>query len=36
MQLPANITYGNPVFDLNDDDPDNDGLGFEHGEEEEE
>jgi hypothetical protein len=35
MQLPANITYGNPVFDLNDD-PDNDGLGFEHGEEEEE
>jgi hypothetical protein len=35
MQLPANITHGNPVFDLNDDDHTNDGLGFEHGEEEE-
>jgi hypothetical protein len=35
MQLPANITHGNPVFDLNDDNPDNDGSGFEHGEEEE-
>lgn len=36
MQLPANITHGNPVYDLNDDNPDNDGLGFEHhgGEEE--
>ncbi len=30
MQLPANITHGNPVFDLNDDNPDNDGLGFAH------
>jgi hypothetical protein len=36
MQLPADLTHGNPVFDLNDDDLDNDGLGFEHGEEEEE
>jgi hypothetical protein len=35
MQLPADITHGNPVFDLNDDDHTNDGLGFEHGEEEE-
>jgi hypothetical protein len=34
-QLPANITHGNPVFDLNDDNPDNDGLGFMHAEEEE-
>ena len=34
MQLPANITHGNPVFDLNDDDHTNDGLGFEHGGEE--
>jgi hypothetical protein len=34
MQLPASITHGNPVFDLNDDNPDNDGLGFEHGGEE--
>jgi hypothetical protein len=34
MQLPADITHGNPVFDLNDDDHSNDGLGFEHGEEE--
>ena len=30
MQLPANITSGNPVFDLNDDNPENDGLGFHH------
>jgi hypothetical protein len=30
MQLPASLTHGNPVFDLNDDNPDNDGLGFEH------
>lgn len=36
MQLPANITHGNPVYDLNDDNPDNDGLGFEHHGEEEE
>ena len=28
MQLPGELTHGNPVFDLNDDDPDNDGLGF--------
>lgn len=34
MQLPSNITHGNPVFDLNDDDHTNDGLGFEHGGEE--
>ena len=33
MQLPANLTSGNPVFDLNDDDPENDGLGFHHEEE---
>ena len=36
MQLPANVTHGNPIFDLNDDNPDNDGLGFLHHEEEEE
>jgi hypothetical protein len=30
MRLPANLTHGNPVFDLNDDNPDNDGLGFHH------
>ncbi|HEY7507575.1 MAG TPA: hypothetical protein VH677_00475 [Nitrososphaera sp.] len=35
MQLPADITHGNPVFDLNDDSPDNDGLGFVHEEESE-
>jgi hypothetical protein len=29
-QLPSALTHGNPVFDLNDDNPDNDGLGFEH------
>jgi hypothetical protein len=34
MQLPGNLTHGNPVFDLNDDNPDNDGLGFMHEEEE--
>jgi hypothetical protein len=28
MQLPGDLTHGNPVFDLNDEDPDNDGLGF--------
>ncbi|WP_415281747.1 hypothetical protein [Candidatus Nitrososphaera sp. FF02] len=33
MQLPADIAHGNPVFDLNDDNPDNDGLGFVHEEE---
>jgi hypothetical protein len=27
-QLPGNLTQGNPVFDLNDDNPENDGLGF--------
>lgn len=30
MQLPADISHGNIVYDLNDDDPDNDGLGFSH------
>lgn len=30
MRLPVDITHGNPVYDLNDDNPDNDGLGFEH------
>jgi hypothetical protein len=30
MQLPANLTHGNPIYDLNDEDPDNDGLGFQH------
>lgn len=29
-QLPSVLTHGNPVFDLNDDNPDNDGLGFDH------
>jgi hypothetical protein len=29
-QLPGDLTGGNPVFDLNDDNPDNDGLGFVH------
>jgi len=29
-QLPSKLTHGNPVFDLNDDNPDNDGLGFMH------
>jgi hypothetical protein len=33
MQLPADIAHGNPVFDLNDGDPGNDGLGFVHEEE---
>jgi hypothetical protein len=33
MQLPGNLTQGNPVFDLNDDNPDNDGVGFHHEEE---
>jgi hypothetical protein len=27
-QLPGDLTHGNPIFDLNDDDPNNDGLGF--------
>jgi hypothetical protein len=27
VQLPAELTHGNPVFDLNDDNPDNDGAG---------
>jgi hypothetical protein len=30
MKLPGSLTHGNPIFDLNDDNPDNDGLGFEH------
>lgn len=29
-QLPGDLSHGSPVFDLNDDDPDNDGLGFVH------
>lgn len=29
-QLPGNLTSGNSVFDLNDDNMDNDGLGFMH------
>jgi hypothetical protein len=28
MQLPGNLTQGNPVFDLNDGNRENDGLGF--------
>ncbi len=35
VQLPAELTHGNPVFDLNDDNPDNDGVGFHHEEAEE-
>jgi hypothetical protein len=35
MQLPASLTHGNPVFDLNDDNSGNDGLGFHHPEGEE-
>jgi hypothetical protein len=27
-QLPGDLSHGNPIFDLNDDDPGNDGLGF--------
>jgi hypothetical protein len=34
MQLPGNLTQGNAVFDLNDDNPENDGTGF-HSEHEE-
>lgn len=34
-RLPADLSHGNPVFDLNDGDPDNDGLGFVHQEGEE-
>jgi hypothetical protein len=34
-RLPAELTHGNPVFDLNDDDDTNDGLGFVHEEGEE-
>lgn len=33
MKLPSDLSHGNPVFDLNDDNPDNDGLGFVHPEE---
>jgi hypothetical protein len=32
-QLPSDLTGGNPVFDLNDENMDNDGLGFVHEEE---
>jgi hypothetical protein len=35
MQLPGNLTHCNPVFDLNDGNPDNDDLGFVHEVEEE-
>lgn len=35
MKLPASLTHGNPVYDLNDEDHTNDGLGFEHVEDEE-
>jgi hypothetical protein len=35
VQLPGELTHGNPVFDLNDDNPDNDGAGFHHEEGEE-
>jgi hypothetical protein len=35
MKLPSSLTHGNPIFDLNDDNPDNDGLRFEHDEAEE-
>jgi hypothetical protein len=30
VKLPSELTHGNPVFDLNDDNPDNDGQGFHH------
>jgi hypothetical protein len=30
LKLPSVLTHGNPVFDLNDDNPDNDGEGFHH------
>lgn len=30
MKLPGSLSHGNPVFDLNDDNPENDGLGFVH------
>jgi hypothetical protein len=35
MQLPGNLTQGNPVFDLSDDNSDNDGLGAHHEQQEE-
>ncbi|AFU59791.1 MAG: hypothetical protein QXX64_06105 [Nitrososphaera sp.] len=35
MKLPGSLEHGNPVFDLNDDNPNNDGLGFVHEMEEE-
>jgi hypothetical protein len=28
MKLPGELSHGNPVYDLNDDNPNNDGLGF--------
>jgi hypothetical protein len=34
MQLPSNLTQGNPVFDLDDNNPEHDGLGFHHEDEE--
>jgi len=30
MKLPGSLVHGNPVFDLNDNNPGNDGLGFVH------
>ena len=30
-KLPSELTHGNPEFDLNDNNPNNDGLGFVHG-----
>jgi hypothetical protein len=35
MRLPGNLTQGNPVFDLGDDNSDNDGLGAHHEQQEE-
>ena len=35
MRLPGNLTQGNPVFDLSDDNSDNDGLGAHHEQQEE-
>jgi hypothetical protein len=34
MQLPGNLTQANPVFNLHDDNPDNDGVGFHYEQEE--
>ncbi|MER3408280.1 MAG: hypothetical protein C4292_06005, partial [Nitrososphaera sp.] len=32
VKLPSDLAHGNPVFDLNDSNPGNDGLGFMHAE----